>query len=335
LTGEIRHLLIDTSYLGGVTFGDVELQKLLRHSREGELKIFIPHIVWEERRTQLLEETKNDVTKLRTAYQKVFERTGRDLVLTGLQRPALGIWSDLEMDANSRSAMAAFAAEHKIEIVHFASDHATRAWDRFFSVGLPYNANQPREHRRKDIPDAWILETAIDLARLHPSLVALCPDSKLSAALTAIPIAVVKTALEVLDRIEAPISEQSSTTVGTGATEQPGPAMTEAERVVLVPPSDELARLLDHAQTPSRSVDIKIAGFVTFLAGPTKGQLVDLLTRSGVANELIGNGIGRLILSGIIRDTGNHYLPIDRKIGDLAAAVVENDIINLLNTKPL
>jgi len=332
LTDKIRHLFIDTSYLGGVSFGDGEFQKLLRYSREGELKIFIPHIVWEERRTQLMEEARNEVLKLRTAFQKVLDRAGRDLVLAGLPRPTLGIWSDADMDGSSRSALAAFAAEHKIQIVEIASDHATRAWERFFAVGLPYNASQPREHRRKDIPDAWILEAAIDLARAHPNLVAMCPDGKLSAALTAIPISVFKTAAEVLDRIEGANPEQPSTTPGTEVSEGPQPTAAQAELPPL--PSEELARLLDQAQSSSRKSDIQIAGFVTYLAGPTKSQLVDLLTRSGLSSELINNGIGRLVLTGVIRDTGNHYLPADRKIGDLAAAAVESDIINLLNANP-
>ena len=332
LADQIRHLLIDTSYLRGVGLGGGELQKLLRYSREGTLKIFIPRIVWEELRTQLLEEVKTDVKKLRTAYEKVVEQSGQYLVLKGLPRPTLGLWSDADMDGSSRSALAAYAAEHKIQIVEIASDHATRAWERFFAVELPYNADQPRKDRRKDIPDAWILETAIDLVRRHPNLVAICRDDRLSVALTANYVTVFKSALEVLDQIEVSIPEQSSTTPSAKASEKPEPTMAEVESSLL--PSEELAQLLENAQTPSRKLDIKIAGFVTYLAGPTKGQLVDLLRRSGLSDDLISNGIGRLVLSGIVRDTGNHYLPIDRKIGDLAAATVENDIIDLLNANP-
>jgi PIN domain len=328
LTDPIRHLLIDTSYLTGVNFGDGDLQKLLRYSREGELKIFIPRLVWEERRTQLLECAKSDVTKLRDAFQKVLDRAGRNITLVGLPPPILRLWSNADMDSNSRSALAAFAAEHKIEIVEIAADHSARAWERFFSVGLPYNPDQPRTQRRKDIPDAWILETAIDLARLHPKLAALCPDGNLSNAFKANSIAVFKTAAEILTRIEESLAEQAQATATARSAEEIIPTAAQAE-----PPafrSDELATLLDHAQSSSRTLDIKIAGFVTYLAGPTKNQLVDLLRRSGFAEDLIGNGIGRLVLSGIIRDTGNHYLPANRQIGDLAAAAVESDIIQLL-----
>lgn len=326
MTNKISHLFIDTSYLGGVAFGDGDLQKLLRYSREGRLKIFIPRLVWEERRTQLLETTRAEVVQLRAAFQKVQARADRDLVLAGLARPTLGIWSDEDMDANSRTALNAFASDHRLQIVEVASDHATRAWHRYFAVGLPYNADQPRQQRRKDIPDAWILETAIDLARTHPALVAICADVRLSAALGAIPIAVFKTAAEVLDLIESPIPEPVPP--APAAETSKAPEAAAAERTLT--PSEQLADLLDQAQSASRLLDIKIAGFVSYLSGPTKGQLIDLLKRSGLSDELISNGIERSVLSGVIRDTGNHYLPVDRRIGDLAAAAVESDIIKLL-----
>jgi hypothetical protein len=49
------HLLIDTSYLRRAGFGDPDFRLLLHFSKTDRLKIFVPHIVWEERRTQLLE----------------------------------------------------------------------------------------------------------------------------------------------------------------------------------------------------------------------------------------------------------------------------------------
>ena len=328
MTNKISHLFIDTSYLGGVAFGDGDLQKLLRYSREGGLKIFIPRLVWEERRTQLLEIAKAEVVQLRAAFQKVQARAGRDLVLAGLPRPTLGIWSDEDIDANSRTALDGFASEHRIQIVEVAPDHVTRAWGRYFTVGPPYNPDQPRLQRRKDIPDAWILETAIDLARTHPALIAICADGRLSAALEAIPIAVFKTAAEVLDLIESPIPEPIPPAPAAEAPKAPETAAAEAASTLT--PSEQLADLLDQAQLASRLLDIKIAGFVSYLSRPTKAQLIDLLKRSGLSDELISNGIERLVLSGVIRDTGNHYLPVDRKIGDLAAGAVESDIIKLL-----
>ena len=204
----------------------------------------------------------------------------------------------------------------------------TRAWGRYFTVGPPYNPDQPRLQRRKDIPDAWILETAIDLARTHPALIAICADGRLSAALEAIPIAVFKTAAEVLDLIESPIPEPIPPAPAAETPKAPETAAAEAASTLT--PSEQLADLLDQAQLASRLLDIKIAGFVSYLSRPTKAQLIDLLKRSGLSDELISNGIERLVLSGVIRDTGNHYLPVDRKIGDLAAGAVESDIIKLL-----
>jgi hypothetical protein len=38
----------------------------------------------------------------------------------------------------------------------------------------------------------------------------------------------------------------------------------------------------------------------------------------------------RLVIAGVIKDTGNHYLLANKEIGDLAATSVEAEIINLL-----
>ena len=200
-------------------------------------------------------------------------------------------------------------------------------------MGLPYNAGQPREQRRKDIPDAWILEAAIDLARSHPNLVAICLDGKLSDALKAIPIVAFETASDFLELFEPSITEQPATTT-------PGSASLVVTSVgptskLGAAPQEQAAKLLEEAQALSRPLEIKIAGFVTYLAGPTKHQLLELLTRSGVSDEAVNNAIGRLVLTGTIRDTGNHYLPVDRAIGDLAAAAVEGDVIALLNSSSI
>ena len=98
--------------------------------------------------------------------------------------------------------MAKFAKENDIEIVAVASDHTDRAWTRYFSAEPPYNRAEDRTNRRKDIPDAWIFETAIDLKEKHVELFSLCSDEKLSNAMTSIGIKVFTETQQVLDLID-------------------------------------------------------------------------------------------------------------------------------------
>ena len=183
---KITHLLIDTSYLFkfGTGFEHPDFMNLLHCSAvEGTLKIYIPHIVWEERRTQLLDEAYSSRRKLRESFEALNKELATNIILKGLASPALSVWSESEIDTWSKEAMKNFAAANKIEIVSLAPDHADRAWNRYFNVQPPFNRDEKRENRRKDIPDSWIFEAAIDVAKKHSGLLALVPDGKLSNAL--------------------------------------------------------------------------------------------------------------------------------------------------------
>src|SRR6185503_3786450 len=114
------HLLIDTSYLWkfGPGFDHPDFMKLLRCSGvEGTLKIFIPHIVWEERRTQLLDEAYSCRRKLKESFEAMNSQLATNIVLRGFTSPALNIWNEAEIDIWSKQAMKRFATEHKIEII--------------------------------------------------------------------------------------------------------------------------------------------------------------------------------------------------------------------------
>src|SRR5687768_3669533 len=89
---KITHLLIDTSslYKFGVGFDHPDFMKLLHYSRdEGIVKIFIPHIVWEERRTQLLDEAYSSMRKLKDAFTQINKQWESNIVLKGLGCPML------------------------------------------------------------------------------------------------------------------------------------------------------------------------------------------------------------------------------------------------------
>jgi predicted nucleic acid-binding protein len=322
---DIRYLLLDTSYLRDVGFSDPDFRKLLRLSQENKLKIFIPHIVWEERRTQLMEKARDRVRKLRKEFDGLSAELPSNFVLEGLAPPTLNIWTDAEIDARSKDVMAAFALENKVEIVSLAPDHADRAWQRYFNVHPPFNRDEKRENRRKDIPDSWIFETAIDIKSKHPGLLALCGDGRLSDALKAIEVCVFKKTQEVLDEIEE--SLHPTTEVKTGEIKEPAPRE--------IPPAGAESKLdaaLAEARESFKYLDAKVLGYVSYIGSPTKGDLFSLLSRSGTSIEVAKNVTERLVLSGVIIDTGSHYLPGSKEDGELAATMVEAEIIKLLES---
>ncbi|QHP70956.1 hypothetical protein EI171_28900 [Bradyrhizobium sp. LCT2] len=92
----------------------------------------------------------------------------------------------------------------------------------------------------------------------------------------------------------------------------------------------KLVSLLTGAQKPFENLDRTVLGCIAYLGDPTKHQLFELLGQLGIAIELARNVAERLAISGLIRDTGNHYLPNDAALAKLAAAAMEPEIIQVL-----
>lgn len=312
---KITHVLLDTSYLREIGFSHPDFRKLLQHSREGRIKLLVPHVAWEERRTQFAETAVGNVRKVRKEYDNLVAQLPNNFVLQHLPTPDLKIWTKEEIDTKSKEAMSAFAEENKIEVIPLAPDHAERAWSRYFDVGPPFKQDQPRENRRKDIPDSWIVEAALDAREKYQNLVALCMDGGLSEALEGIRVRVYKDTKEVLDGIEVGVGER----------------VPEARKEQAA--ADLLAQALLGAGEQFREAEQKVLGFVGYLGDVPKQKLIQLLNQAGISEQIAVNAAERLALSKLIVDTGSHYLVGDEVASEAAAKSVELEIIRLLKAQ--
>ena len=85
------------------------------------------------------------------------------------------------------------------------------------------------------------------------------------------------------------------------------------------------------AQTSSFAlIDMKALGFVSYLKSTDKGAVIDLLVRSGIAPEAVRNALERLAMEGLIQDTGHHYLAAEGRLAEVAALLVEPEMIKLI-----
>jgi hypothetical protein len=321
MAGEaVLYLLLDTSYLRSVSFSDPDFRRLLQFSKDGMIRILVPYIVWEERRTQLADAILGKVRKLRAGIEELNAPWMGGLITEGPVYLTAGLWTDSEIVARSKEVMARLAEESRIEIVPIGGDHAGRAWTRYFEVDLPFDPTQEdRLLRRRDIPDSWIFETAIDLVKKHGKLSAVCRDARLSEALTSLGITTLKATRDALDVVEA---------LGSATRPEASPADGRTSAGV-----DELDSALARANEQARELQRKILGYVGFLRNPSKGQLARLLSLGGYAPDTVQNLAERLALDGLIEDTGNHYIPRNKEVCALAAPLVESEIIKLLATE--
>ncbi len=303
------HVLVDTSFLFKAHFAHPDFQKLLLRSQEGKIKIYIPHIVLEEQRTRILGDIHEKLRRAHKAFEDVKRTSGYAMFTQGLPDPHMILWSDEDVDRRSKQVVKSFVEENKIEILNLSPDHAARAWTRYFDVAPPFNPQEPdRVERRKDIPDSWILEAALDLKSRGGNLCALCGDGRLGDALKAEGFEIFNDAQALADRVDAALAVY------------PRPAL---------PRSDKPLR----EQLRSRAfegVDVAVLGFVEAFGTPAKEKLFDLLEKVGFDRRVAEHVAETLVLSGVLQDSGNYLLPADRALAQQAAAEVQHLVLKLL-----
>ena len=269
-------VFLDTSAIRKAGFRHPDFQKLLEYSKSNTVRLFVSYIAWEELRTQLLETACDEVIQVRQKFEALQRGHPESFILQGLRSPVMELWDSAEIEARSQEAMAEFARDNRITVVTMGAEHAERAWRRYFDVSPPFRPEvTKRENRRKDIPDSWILEAAIDVKRDHASLIAACNDVNFGAALgKVLGISVYGTIEELVEFID-------------GATQPPKPVKRVATRDSAYVPPDErelhadgaLAAVFAEAESQLRAVGTKVIGLVSYLGSPTKDQLYALLER--------------------------------------------------------
>ncbi|WP_077047096.1 PIN domain-containing protein [Pseudomonas sp. KK4] len=93
--------------------------------------------------------------------------------------------------------------------------------------------------------------------------------------------------------------------------------------------SGELEELFAKHTRNFALLDMKAFGFVSYLRSTGKQALLGLLVKSGAADEASRNTLERLALAGLIKDTGHNYLAVEGPAADMAAQMVEPEMIKL------
>ncbi|MDR3682779.1 MAG: PIN domain-containing protein [Geothrix sp.] len=165
---EIFHVIIDTSVLTETPFKEGNFERLLQRVHQGVIKLYIPEVVLEERRTQLLFDYNKYAEEARAALRKM-GRLPLKMLLEGLPLPeAVDLPSRDAVNRNSRAIFLKYLADNRVEVLPFSSDHAARAMERYMHGITPFKPAMNREPERKHIPDSWTLA----LVRIPPGLLA-------------------------------------------------------------------------------------------------------------------------------------------------------------------
>jgi hypothetical protein len=292
------HLVIDTSVLRKAHFRHADFERLLRRSQKGTLRIYIPHIVLEEERTRMLADLFAVLDNVEAAYARLRGGGTFGMFTAGLPEPHLVLWKRDEVARHSRAIFDKFLADNKIEKLKISESHANRAWERYFDAAPPFNPAEKREERRKDIPDSWILEAALELKAKRGRHCALVADGKLQDALS-------KEGFEIYGDVGSLDAEiEKATAVVSAKPRSP----------------DVPASAFDKLRSPAfKDVDVAILGINEVLGAPQKEDLFAQLERAGIDRKIAEHEAQTLVLSGVLRDSGNHFIPLDSALARKAA----------------
>lgn len=310
---DLFHIYLDTNYLHDTPFGHPNFVRMLRRVQQGFAKLYLPLIALEERRTQLLDEFDQHVA---AAASKVNElKKGQlGMLLEGLPKPELIVPTREEADRESVIALGRYLAEHKIEVLPHTGEHAEKAWARYFSTQPPFNPREKRENRRKDLPDAWILEAVLANTNKPGRHCVVTKDKRLAGTLEQAGVE----GWEDIEKLDAEIGVQNAVVPIRGAASAPSvPAV----------PLDQLR------SKEFENLDRILLGVIETWKTPGKETLLSRLETLGIRRGVAEIEAKTLELSGALTDTGSHWIPTNRETAKLASLdpVVQDLLLKALD----
>ena len=128
------------------------------------------------------------------------------------------------------------------------------------------------------------------------------------------------------------LTEELPELIEEAATFLPSHQPAEAVGENQPPPGDlnEVTQKLADLQGRFDGLDLKVLAYIAYLDSASKTDLFSALSDGGVAHNMAKNVAERLVMSGLVRDTGNHYLIADQSIVELIFPTVEEEVIALL-----
>lgn len=330
---------VDTSYLTYMSANEkADWNKLLEHSKacvenlniKPRLEIHISEIALREYRAKMIDDlivkidaTKRKLDELRTEWQKndIAKELGHSFPWDQEIFPQ-------NNEINSKGdRFIEKLLDRGVKQINMQEHHNEEVWKKYFNWEPPFNTQSVsdrgdkklREKRRIHIPDAWILEAAVDARSVDQNMLCLCKDEKLSKSLEGHNHRIFKSSKDVLDELFPP--------------EQTGFTSTESEEGIEIYNQTPLDNLL--SKTPNNNIKniyLRLLGFVVPLDTPTHDLLIDAVVSKGFDRKL--TEACAIILSDksmpYIKDTGSHYIIGNEEVCTAAADQLTQEIIDML-----
>ena len=333
-------VFVDTSYLTYMPAAEkADWNRLLVHAKtcvanldtSPRLEVHISEISLREYRGKMRDDLISKISKVNTRIRDLQKEWHGNNIAKELDHPFSwdeSIFPQTEEIESAADRVIAALLRGGIKQIDIQEHHNEEVLAKYFNWESPFNVpsdsqkddRDVREKRRTHIPDAWILEAAIDEKNLGNAMLCLCKDDKLSDALEFHGHQVFKSSNDVLEILFPP---ETTTEPPTNIDEE-------------TPENDQLSpldKLLSKTHNKTvKDIYLRLLGFVAVLDTPSHEALIDEIAPKGFDRKLIE--ACAIILSDksepYIKDTGSHYIVGNKEICADAADRLTDEIIDML-----
>jgi PIN domain len=336
----IFRVFVDTSYLTHMPSDEAaDWNRLLRHAKEcvinldmtPKLEIHISDVALREYQGKLRDELIDKIEKVKSALKNLEREHGANNLAKRLKFESVIFPTTQEIDLESNNLILEMLSSG-INKMPIEMHHAAEVWDKYFSWSPPFNVppdtskiDKPiREKRRTHIPDAWILEAAIDKRANGQIMLCLCKDENLFSALEYYGHIAHKSAKDIYEILFS--SEKSH------SNSNDYPPITKSENTSVK--DNLLDDLLNKSLSPSMyEISLRLLGYLPALEVPSHTSLINQIAKRGYDPELI-RAYARILSdtdNEYIKNTGTHFIVGNMEICAQASERVQDEIIAMLD----
>lgn len=322
---------LDTGFFKAYKPKNASYHDLFKFAEDKKIILCTSQLCLDEWRTQKVRDFSNN---LNTIKSKLSTHRGENFISFHLFDQ--GFYGHLEdpelLLSKSNDIIDTFINANSIRRYRAVEKHIEATWDAYFQGKAPFKSIK----NKSDIPDAWIMECARDALKEpeHVNLqnrFCITSDITLGNALKDLDFQLI-TIIDLLALLQkeaqsiVPVIERHNMQILTN--------------IISSEPSNKEGNLsqLDKILSTAISADIKdiylrLLGFSQWMDSPLKEDLIAAIAARGFDSKLIEACAVLLSQKSLafIRDTGNHYLPINKEVCQEAAERVMPEILQMLD----
>lgn len=342
LESEKPCVFFDTNYLLGTKLssdergGDVvEWNKLLQYVRDGRVLLYTSEIVVDEYVSHKRDILLTRVLEARR-YSNDFFREAKSNLVSKDENIAIEVDvlpSDAQIFQLSEAAKEKFIKDYMVNVVPHKAEHASatfakyHAWQSPFDMSGSKENEKTRRERKEHLPDGFIIEAVLGLVAEYGTVYCLTRDNRVKDALGHHGVECYDKAEDVLKIISGEVIVLANESLAplTGQLDSDTKASTDDQTS-----STNLVDFFQDQLSKENKMLIDVLGYIASFEPADKEKIYQLLAAKNYSIELLNNVVHRLVLWGIVKDTGSRLITLDKKLSGEARQKVESEILEFL-----